>query len=104
MPRGNIISCLKACKMISKVCLYYVVRVKDLECETSSIKLDLLVREFPEVFPNNLPRVLPKWEIVFGNDLLTDMNPNSIDPYRMTLAELKELNLKLKYLLLKGLS
>ena len=30
--RGRIISCLKACKMISKGCLYHIVRVKDLDC------------------------------------------------------------------------
>ena len=30
IPRGQIISCLKACNMIAKGCLYYVVRVKDL--------------------------------------------------------------------------
>ena len=32
IPRGRIISCLKACKMISKGCLYHIVRVKDLDC------------------------------------------------------------------------
>ena len=39
IPRGQIISCLKDCKMIARGCLYCVVRVKDLECETSSIDL-----------------------------------------------------------------
>ena len=32
--RGQIISCLKNCKMISKGYLYHVLRVKDLEYET----------------------------------------------------------------------
>ena len=50
--RGQIISCLKACKMIAKGCSYHVVRVKDLECETPSIQLVPVVREFPKVFPN----------------------------------------------------
>ena len=69
MPRAQIISCLKACKMIIKGCLYHVVSVKDLECESPSIKSVPIVREFPEVFPNNLTRVPPEWEIVFGIDL-----------------------------------
>ena len=30
---GQIISCFKSCKMISKVCLYHIVRVKDLDSE-----------------------------------------------------------------------
>ena len=29
--RGRIISCLKACKKISKGCLYNIIRVKDLD-------------------------------------------------------------------------
>ena len=33
VPRGRIISCLKACKLISKGCLYHIVRVKYLEFE-----------------------------------------------------------------------
>ena len=59
MSRGQIISCLKACKMIDNGCLYYVGRVKDLECETPSIKSVPVVREFSEVFPNDLPGVPP---------------------------------------------
>ena len=31
IPRGRIISCLKACKMIFKRCLYHLVRVQDLD-------------------------------------------------------------------------
>ena len=38
IPRGRIISCLKACKIISKGCLYHIVRVKDLDYENPSIE------------------------------------------------------------------
>ena len=31
IPRGCIISCLKACKMILKGCLYHIVRVQDMD-------------------------------------------------------------------------
>ena len=31
IPRSHIISCLKACKIISKGCLYHIVRVKDMD-------------------------------------------------------------------------
>ena len=47
MPKGQIISCLKASKMKAKGCLYHVVRVKDLECETPFIELVPIGREFP---------------------------------------------------------
>ena len=37
IPRGCIISCLKACKMISKGCLFHIVRVKDLDSKNPPI-------------------------------------------------------------------
>ena len=102
MPRSKIISFLKACRMIAKGFLYHVVRVKDLECETHYIETVPLVREFQEIFPNNLPRISHEREIDFGIDLLPDTNPISIPPYRMASAELKDLKLQLKDLLDKG--
>ena len=89
MPRSKIISFLKACRMIAKGFLYHVVRVKDLECETHYIETVPLVREFPEIFRNNLTRVPPEREIDFCIDLLPDTNPISIPPYRIATAELK---------------
>ena len=58
-----------------------------------------MVREFPEVFPNDLPGIPPKWEIDFGIDLLPNTNSISIPPYWMTLDELKELKAQPKDLL-----
>ena len=49
------------------------------------------MREFAEVFPNDLPVGPPEWEIDFGIDLVQDTNPISIHPYRMAPAKLKEL-------------
>lgn len=85
MPRGQIISCLKSCKMIANGYTYHVVRVKNLECETPSIESVSIVREFPEVFSNDLLGVPLKWDIDFGIDLLSDMNPISHPPYRWLL-------------------
>ena len=75
--------------MIAKDCLYHVLRVEDLECENPSIETVPVVREFPEVFPNDLSGVSPEREIDFGIDLLPDTNPISIPPYRIATAELK---------------
>ena len=47
IPRGHIISYLKACNMIFKGCLYHIVRVKDLDSDLSPIKLVPVVRKFP---------------------------------------------------------
>ena len=102
IPRGRIISCLKACRMISKGCLYHIIRVQDLYSEIPPIESVPVVSEFSDVFPNYLPSIAPKREIDFGINFLPDTNPISIPPYRMSQAELKELKAQLKDLLDKG--
>ena len=72
--------------MIAKGYLYHVVRVMDLKCETPSIESVPVVREFPEVFPNDLPGIPPEREIDFGIDLLSDTNIISLPPYWMAQA------------------
>ncbi|XP_055800410.1 uncharacterized protein LOC129869841, partial [Solanum dulcamara] len=52
--------------------------------------------------PEDLPGVPPDREIDFGIDILPDIQPISIPPYRMAPAELKELKEQLKDLLDKG--
>ena len=59
IPRGRIISCLKACKMISEVCLYHIVRVQDLNSEIPPIESISVVSKFWKVFPNDLPDIPP---------------------------------------------
>ena len=60
------------------------------------------MREFSEVFANDLPGIPPRWEIDFGINLLPDTNPISISPYRMAPTESKELKSQLKDLLTKA--
>ncbi|KAH0784229.1 hypothetical protein KY290_003827 [Solanum tuberosum] len=83
-------------------CLYHIVRVKDLESEIPPLESVPVVKDFLEVFPDDLPRIPPEREINFGIDLLSDIQPISIPPYRMAPAELKELKAQLKDLLDKG--
>ena len=84
--------------MISKGYLYHLVRVKDSNSETPTLESVPVVNEFPE----DLPKVPLEREIDFGIDLLLDTQPISIPPYRIALAELKELKDNLKDLLDKG--
>ncbi|KAH0670724.1 hypothetical protein KY285_025700 [Solanum tuberosum] len=102
IPRGQFVSCLKVRKMISKGCIYHLVRVMDVESETPSLESVPVVNEFPKVFPNDLPDIPPEREIDFGIDLLPDTQPISIPLYRMALTELKELKEQLRDLLDKG--
>ena len=61
------------------------------------------MKEFPDVFPNDLPGVPPKREINFGIDLLLDIRLIPILSYRMVLEELKDLKKQLKDLLDKSI-
>ncbi|WMV54696.1 hypothetical protein MTR67_048081 [Solanum verrucosum] len=102
MPKGRFISYLKARKLVSKGCIYYLVRVNDFSVEIPLIQSVPIVREFPEVFPDDLPGVPPEREIDFSIDIIPDTRPISIPSCRMTPAELKELKEQLKDMLDKA--
>jgi hypothetical protein len=54
-----------------------------------------VVRDFPNVFPEELPRMPPDREVEFIIDLLPSTAPISKRPYRMLVEELKELKKQL---------
>ena len=66
---------------------------------TSSVHI---VREFIDVFLDDLPGFLPAREVDFGIDLELGTVPISKAPYRMAPAELRELKEQLQELLDKG--
>jgi hypothetical protein len=54
-----------------------------------------VVRDFPDVFPEDLPGMPPDREVKFVIDLLPGTAPISKRPYRMSIEELKELKKQL---------
>jgi hypothetical protein len=54
-----------------------------------------VVRDFPDVFPEELPGMPPDREVKFVIDLLRGTAPISKRPYRMSVEELKELKKQL---------
>jgi hypothetical protein len=61
-----------------------------------------VVREFPDVFPDDLPGMLPERAIKFKIELQPGTTPISKTPYKMLRKELIELKIQLKDLLDKG--
>ena len=61
-----------------------------------------IVWEFSDVFSKILPRLPPYRELEFDIDLLPGSALIFIPPYRMALAELKELKIQLQDLVDKG--
>ncbi|KAG5245922.1 reverse mRNAase [Salix suchowensis] len=62
----------------------------------------LVVKEFPDVFPTELPGLPPIREIEVSIETLPGVNPIAQSPYRMAPIELAELKIQLQELLDKG--
>jgi len=69
--------------------------------EEVELKNIVVVQDFPEVFPNDIPGLLPNREIEFSIDLMSGVGPISMAPYRMSPFELAELKKQLEELLEK---
>ena len=61
-----------------------------------------VAREYPNVFPRELPGLPPEREVEFVIELAPGAHPMSVAPYRMDPLELKELKVQLQDLLDKG--
>ncbi|MCI88193.1 cellular nucleic acid-binding protein, partial [Trifolium medium] len=57
-----------------------------------------VVREFPDVFPEDVSDVPPKREVEFTIDLVPGTSPIFMAPYRMSASELNELKKQLEEL------
>ncbi|KAL5540899.1 hypothetical protein UlMin_043291 [Ulmus minor] len=86
-----IISSMRAQKLLSSGCQGYLATVVDTTHE-EKLKPEKIavVREFPDVFPEDLPGIPPEREISFEIELLPGSAPVSKAPYRMAPAELKD--------------
>lgn len=85
--------------MLAKGCegfLAYVVSDNNGEVSLGDIQV---VREFSDVFPEELPGLPPDREIKFSIDLLSGTAPISKAPYHVAPLELKELKVQLQELL-----
>nr|XP_009771167.1 PREDICTED: uncharacterized protein LOC104221741 [Nicotiana sylvestris] len=103
LTRGKIISYVKARRMINNRCMGFIATVHDTRLEDVTIYSVPVVREFADVFPEDLLGLPPTREIEFSIDLVPGTQPISIPPYRIAPAELRELKVQLQELLDKGL-
>jgi hypothetical protein len=90
---GKVILHLHAVSRI-KASLHYVVELKLEDIH--------VVREFPNVFPDDLHRMPPKRVIEFKIELQPGTAPIANAPYKMSPVEMKELKIQLQGLLDKG--
>ncbi|KAI3725205.1 hypothetical protein L1987_64983 [Smallanthus sonchifolius] len=102
VPMPNVISMIKAADYLRRGCEAYLVYVIDKCKEVKELDDVPVVREYPEVFPEELPGIPPDREIEFRIDLVPDAQPVAKAPYRLAPVEMKELMAQLDELLEKG--
>ncbi|KAI3802094.1 hypothetical protein L1987_30219 [Smallanthus sonchifolius] len=101
-PMPNFISMIKAADYLRRGCEAYLVYVIEKCKEVKELDDVPVVREYPEVFPENLPGTPLDREIEFRLDLVPDAQPVAKAPYQLAPVEMKELMAQLNKLLEKG--
>ncbi|GKD76583.1 hypothetical protein Tco_1339204, partial [Tanacetum coccineum] len=93
-------------KYIEKGCQVYLAQVTSKKAEDKSEERRLeevpIVREFPKVFPEDLPRLPPARQVEFQIDLVPSVAPVAREPYRLAPAEMQELSTQLQKLSNRG--
>ncbi|GJZ17592.1 putative reverse transcriptase domain-containing protein [Tanacetum coccineum] len=82
---------MKARTLISHGCQGFLASVMDTSLESPNIENLSVVREFADVFPDELPGLPPAREIEFGIELIPGAEPISKAPYRMAPVEIDDL-------------
>jgi hypothetical protein len=85
----QLISATQAKQLLLEGCQVYLACLKELPHEERKMEEILVVQEFLDVFPKDLPRLPLDREIEFCIDLTPEIAPISKSPYKMSLEELK---------------
>ncbi|XP_076881471.1 uncharacterized protein LOC143529595 [Bidens hawaiensis] len=97
-PNRNlkIISCMKARKLLRKHCYTFLAHVVDKKSEGKKIQDIPVIKDYLEVFPDNLPGLSPSRHVEFRIDLIPGSTPVAKSPYRLAPSEMQELSSQLK--------
>ncbi|XP_052489842.1 uncharacterized protein LOC128042515 [Gossypium raimondii] len=98
----NVISALRAKKLVRKGFEAYLTYISVSDSEVSSVKDIRTVKDFPDIFLEELPRLPQSREVEFGIELRLGTALVSIAPYRMAPKELVELKAQIQELLDRG--
>ncbi|KAI3735955.1 hypothetical protein L6452_15482 [Arctium lappa] len=96
-----IISMVKARKCLAKGCSSFLAYVVDAKLEKKKLEDVEVVREFSDVFPDDLPGLPPDRQVEFKIDLTSGAAPIARAPYRLAPSEMKEMMSQLRDLLEK---
>ncbi|GJT46321.1 putative reverse transcriptase domain-containing protein [Tanacetum coccineum] len=100
--RLSLISCIKTERYISRGYQVFVAQVMEKKSDEKRLEDIPVVREFPEVFPENLPGLPPVRQVEFQIDLIPGAAPVARAPYRLAPSEMQELSDQLQELADRG--
>ncbi|CAH1440061.1 unnamed protein product [Lactuca virosa] len=98
----HIISCIQAQKCLRKENHAFLAHIVDTSQEVKDIQNIPEVRDFPDIFPEELPGLPPQRQVEFRIDLVPRATPVAKSPYRLAPTETQELSSQLNELLKKG--
>ncbi|XP_024989254.1 uncharacterized protein LOC112523815 [Cynara cardunculus var. scolymus] len=100
-PRKDlkIVTCMKMRNYMRKNCVAFLAHVVDRVIKEKRIQDLPTVRDFPEVFPNELPGLPPQRQVEFHIELVLGAAPVAKSPYRLAPSEMQELSEQLQELL-----
>ena len=93
---------MEARRFLRKSCEAFLDLILDSKREQVNLGNIPMIREFPDVFPKELPGVPLEREVDLSIEVVQGMTLISREPYRMTPTKLKELKTQLQELLDKG--
>lgn len=99
---SNVISTLRVEKLVRKGCEAFLAYISVSDVGDSSVKDIRMVKDFPDVFLEELPGLPPEHEVEFGIELFPSTALVSIAPYRMALKKRVELKAQIQELLDRG--
>ncbi|XP_071921717.1 uncharacterized protein [Coffea arabica] len=99
LDSSALISGIRVRKMLSKGAQGYLAFLINTPSDKVRLEDMPIVKEYPDVFPEELESLPPEREIAFKIDVTPGVAPISKTPYRMAPTELKELKLQLQDLL-----
>ncbi|GJS25926.1 putative reverse transcriptase domain-containing protein [Tanacetum coccineum] len=102
MSRLKVISRIKSRKYIEQGYHLFLAHVNEKKPKEKRLEDVLVIRDFPEVFPDDLLGLLPPRQVEFRIDLVPRAAHVARAPYHLAPSEMRELSVQLQELLEKG--
>ena len=93
---SNVISAMQARRFIRKGYEAFLALILNSKRGQVDVEKIPVVREFPDVFPEELPGIPLEREVDLSIEIVPGTSPVSRAPYRMAIEELKELKVQLQ--------